>query len=115
MIDFLKIAWNYFLNNWRWLVPLVLEVIALLVLLFKRKVKINDLLSKVILKIPDFINSAEKEGLSGKEKFRLVFSACISLVCSLTGEKPAYAMNVYGALITDAIESILSTPQKKEK
>lgn len=106
LIDFLR-------RNWKWLLPCICTFVSFIVLLFKKKVKIKDVFSMVLMKLPSFINLAEEAASSGEEKFSFVFTACLSLLCDALGCSMAEAESKYGALVTNAIEEILSTPQKK--
>lgn len=93
-------------------------IITLVFMFIKRRPKtIDDFLytiDEVICKLPIFINSVESPGF-GLSKKKDVLSKSINLLTSKLGRdlsetELTYALNKFDS----SIESILSTPQKKE-
>ncbi len=98
---------------WRVLVVLVFQLVTFVILLCKKKVKIDDIFKQVLMLIPDFINIAENKFSDGAEKYSYVFNRCVELLCNLTHKSGQEIIDVYANMIDSAIENILSTPQKK--
>lgn len=108
VLDFLRLYY-------RELIVLVFQFVTLLILIFKKKVKVQDIMKQVLMVLPDFINIAEDKFNTGSEKYAYVFNRCVELLRSLTGKKSEEVLSTYTADIDAAIERILSTPQKKER
>ena len=111
MNDFLK----FICDHCHVIIESVLTLIVLFVTLFRKKVKINDVFTSVLLVLPDLINEAEASGLTGSEKYSFVFNRCVSLLTSIAHSDSKSIITKYTAEINAAIENILSTPQKKER
>lgn len=108
---------DFIVNNWKVLVfacCFLVEIILIIISLFKKRVKVADDISSVLLQLPQFINDAESSGLSGSDKLALVFRKCLELLEISSGLSVSTLMAKYGDLILDSIEAILSTPKKKE-
>lgn len=91
----------------------VLTIAVLFVTIFKKKVILKDTFEIVLLTLPDLINQAETLKLKGSDKFSYVFNKCVLLIQGITHKKASQIIDEYSALINEAIENILSTPQKK--
>lgn len=111
MSDFL----NFIREHSHAIIELVLLICVLFVTLFRKKVKVHDTFEIVLLTLPDFINEAESLNLSGSDKFAFVFNKCVGLIQDLTHKKGSEVLDEYSSLINEAIENILTTPQKKER
>lgn len=107
---------QFFRDNWRDVVYLVVALILFITNLVKGKVKVADCLSAGYNSIPDLIVSAEdKFGAgSGDEKFKYVFKNALLIIASAGNMSASEACKKYGVLIETFIESCLSTPVKKE-
>ncbi len=113
---------KFLVDNWK----LILEVILLifLVVLFivkKKPLKVVDSVKTfVIHALPTFIKQAEdykdvfepSRKLSGEEKMQMVLHDCYSLMVDELGI-PKEDLCLYTSWLHDAIEDILTTPQKK--
>lgn len=104
---------NFLKDNYRWLCCILVEVIILLISIFKKKKVINEMdtiLLCVLEKLPEFILSVE--GVKGAElKKSLVIEAVKKFV------KDKFSINLsdtFISFVSASIEDILSTPQKKE-
>lgn len=100
-------------NHWQLLVTIGLNLISILILLIKKKVKIVDYLTGLLSILPSYINEAENTGKSGSEKYALVFSKCINYLVEVTGKTSEKVIWQYSKAIDTSIENILSTPEKK--
>lgn len=80
-------------------------------LVFKNK-KVN-FLELVIEKLPSFINEAESISSDGKFKKEYCLSLALKYLSLLTGKKCEALDKKYSIVISNCIENILSTPQKK--
>lgn len=110
MIDFILKYWQLILACFTACVDCAVLVVALL----KRKVKIVDsAFEKVLEDLPNIIVAAEVTGLKGTDKLSVVVSSAISILCNLLGKDEDYVETHYLTRLTNAIESILKTPQKK--
>lgn len=101
-------------ENWQFLVAVGIAIINLLILIFKKKVKANDIVGSLLSVMPTFINDAESLGLSGNDKLQKVIMNSLEYLQKLTGDDLPTLANTYGLIIQNSVESILSTPQKKE-
>lgn len=110
VLDFLRQYWKYILVACCFVVEMTLTIISLC----KKKIKVADELSTVLLQLPQFINDAESTGLAGEEKLALVFRKCLEFLELSTGLSVSALAAKYGDYIVAAIENILSTPKKKE-
>lgn len=106
---------NYLKSNWDFLVILLVAIANIIIGLFRKKVKVSDVFSGLLMELPSYINVAEGQALSGEAKYTAVLSMCIRYLMSVTGLSSEECTEKYSVLIDTAIESILSTPQKKGK
>lgn len=97
------------------LIELVIALASLLILILRKKVKIQDVFAGYLLALPGFIREAENEGASGEAKYRMVFSRSINYLMTVTGYSLEEVTKLYSAKIDESIEDILNTPQKKGK
>ena len=95
------------------LAELVLLITVMLITIFKKKVKVSDVFTQVLLVLPEFIVLAEREFTDGPSKYSFVFNKCVELLMSLTHLKQEEVIDQYTVKIDSAIENMLSTPQKK--
>jgi len=102
-------------TNWQGIATIVIALATLLITILKKKVKIIDTIKEFILtKLPGLISSAEilfkKDIVSfGVEKKSFVIEAMKKLILDEFG----CTADKYVSFISDSIESILATPQKK--
>ena len=99
MIDFL-------VNNWHWLLCLVLCLVELLLVIFKKSIKFDTVREKIMAFLPVCISLAEEVIGSGNGSKKKDY--VIALIKSSLDLK-----DDYDSFISSAIESILSTPTKK--
>lgn len=99
MLDFL-------VNNWQWLSCLVLCLVELLLVIFKKSIKLDTVREKIMAFLPVCISLAEEVFGSGNGSQKKDF--VISIIKSSLDLK-----DNYDSFISSAIESILSTPAKK--
>ena len=104
---------TFITKYWRVLIVLVFNLVTFVILLCKKKVKVDDVFKQVLMFLPDFINIAENKFSNGAEKYSYVFNRCVELLCSLTHKSGQEIMDAYTNMIDTAIENVLSTPQKK--
>lgn len=109
MNDILAFIWSHKYV----LAELVLLIAVTLITIFKKKVKVSDVFTQVLLVLPSFISLAESQFTDGPSKYSFVFNKCVELLMSLTHQDQEKVIDQYTALIDKAIENILSTPQKK--
>lgn len=109
---------NWIKENPTIVIELFLLVLSLLVSLFRKKVMITDNnLVAIVKQLPNFITTAEalyNSPKSGKDKFQFVYNLCIDYLQKLTGSNIDEVTARYSSSITELIEDILATPQKKE-
>lgn len=100
------------------LIEIGLSIIAILIVILKKKVKINGVFEMVLTVLPNFIREAElkfSDPGSGTVKYSYVFNKCLELLNLLTGESKQRVIEQYTTKINAAIENILSTPEKKKE
>lgn len=102
------------LNHWQLLLQLVISIVTFVILLFQKKVKVEDAMAGLLISLPDYIKDAEKSGATGTQKFVIVFQKCLTYLSFATGDSLDVVSACYATQINEAIENILSTPQKKE-
>jgi len=109
----LDVIFDFILKNWKVILFLLLLLIDVIIALVSGNKGKSNILFSLLLKLPEFINLAEKEFKDGRLKYTKVFSLCIDYLTSLTGFNESKVCAKYSKLIDNAIESILSTPEKK--
>lgn len=112
-MEFLNWCLSFLRRNWKWFLPLCVDLVVFLVLLLKKKVKVVDVFSMVLTKLPVFINRAEELYSNGDDKLKYVLSCAVSLLAAENGSNVTDILEKYGDLLINAIEEILSTPHKK--
>lgn len=112
MIDFI-------VKNWRLIVELVLLLASIVLLIVKKKpLKLVDSVKTMIISyLPEVINRVEayckQRGFSSKDKLRMAVFIIQDYLVSNFGLTES-ELPLYTDFIIGHIESILSTPQKKE-
>ena len=106
---------KFLVTNWQPIFSAFLSVVAVIIVLIKKRPTASSLthyLEAIVSTLPSLINKAEKTGLTGSRKFTDVLGNCMHLLHKLvkTSEEDDKLAKEY---FTDAIEAILSTPQKK--
>lgn len=100
---------NFCLENYRLILDLV-SIVVLIVFFIIKKKPVNSILEAIYQCALLAIIDTEKTELKGKDKLEYA----VHLVNKWLGEKyPNLDLNRYQYLITNTIEIILSTPQKK--
>ena len=82
-----------------------LSIIELLLLIFQKKVKIDSIKEKILEALPFCISIVEKLGIKGSEQKKL---ACVEFLKDFVKFDSSY-----DEFISESIERILSTPEKK--
>lgn len=102
---------DFLIANWRVLcLALIALVNTTLLILKKCKVVQKDTIFEQLLeRLPTMIRSAEKQGVSGAEKKAVVMAYALNWLSSMKGVE----VKDYADRISNMIELILSTPQKK--
>jgi len=113
----MDVIWQFILDNWQWLLTIVLAFIEFVIILIfrgKRKISYNlrdNILNRCYEILPDLINEAEeKYPGQGSKKLQYVLINCIKRFNSI-GDL-VYDKDVL-AIITEYVEKILTTPTKK--
>lgn len=108
---------NWIMQNYQLVVAIigvVCSFVSLLILIFRKKIKVcGSSLTSCLFKLPDFINQAEALKLTGAEKYTMVLSLALNYLATLDNTSISEASSKYTAEVDEAIEKILSTPQKK--
>ena len=105
---------KFILEYWRELLAIISVIASVLIWIIRKKPKLNEMdniLLKVLEILPNFIYEAELVFTSGEEKKACVLESVKRFV------KSQFSVNLpesYMTLISNYIERILSTPQKKE-
>lgn len=101
---------------WYYIVALILSASTLGVAILKKsKIKLIDTpFMKLLVKLPEIISKAETVSTVGHEKKSFALGVCYAFLSDLTGKSIEEISFAYKERISEAIESILETPQKKE-
>lgn len=107
---------EFILSHWYLIFGVVLSGATFIVSLLKKsKIKLVDTpFMKLILKLPEIIAKAETVSPVGYEKKSFALGVSYAFLCDLTGKSIEEITMLYKDRISQAIESILTTPQKKE-
>lgn len=100
-------------QNYKFIVAISLAIFEILFLFFRTKKNRSLVLQSVVGNLPDYILDAEFTFTKGEDKIQFVLSKAIDFLEAETGCSRSKLLRVYGDLIVKAIETILSTPQKK--
>lgn len=91
-------------------------IIAIIVAIKRNKGVTTSAFLSLVIKLPAFIADAEKAGFSdGSYKLNYVMKLSIAYLATLLSKSTDEVTEEYGEMINQAIENILSTPQKKEE
>lgn len=106
---------QFIFEHWKEIVEITLSLCCLVILLIKRR-KINPSISGVSSQLPDLVGIAEQKFGKGcgASKKQFVLDCACRLYEKSTGVKLTEKSGIYH-IFDDTIETILSTPQKKEK
>lgn len=111
MFDVIK---QFIVDNWSLCVVVIVFVFNLIVTIFGTgKLNVQALVA-FLQELPTLIKEAEATHLSGKQKFTFVFSRSVVFLSKLLGLSEDKVRSRYSIYISDMIENILSTPQKKK-
>lgn len=105
---------EFIFENWRWLISLIIGLLSVILLVFKKKYKVysRSIPQFILEKLPMCIRTAERMFKAGPQKLDFVVSLVSDL---LVQEFPQIMTSKYDDYIRDSVEAILSTPEKKEK
>lgn len=107
---------EFFLENWKFLLEVLLLVVSTLIIIFKKRSKVILDRDDVLIDLPSIINEAEEKfgAGNGEEKLQFVVRKWTDYICSSRGctvkEIPDSLFN----FVISTIEEILSTPTKKK-
>lgn len=103
----------FILENWRFLLEILLSVVLLLIAIFKKKVKVN-IPDNVWIMLPGFIKEAEEEfgPGTGTQKLQFVIKKVLQYINVNTGISLSTLNNLVPQIV-EQIEEILKTPTKK--
>lgn len=96
---------SFVLQNWKWLLEMLVGLVFFIILLCKKKVKVIDVLALLFKAIPGFVLDAEQEGKDGASKYTMVFSRCVKYLMTLTGLTSEQICEKYSVEIDAAIEN----------
>lgn len=106
---------DFLFNHLSEIIVLIVGLLNILLTVFVRKVTVKDtVFEQAVLRLPDLINKAESMNVKGSEKKTFVLSAIIAFICQFTGKSEEDVHHSYYSRLDSIIESILSTPKKKE-
>ena len=117
-MDFLNAIWLFVCDHYHVFIDLALAIFVLLVTLLSKKVKVIDTIKGFITQcLPTAINEAEKRFGSGQgqEKLSFVIDLLVSYISDKYDLPEATVIRLYHSFIHKSVESILTTPQKKER
>lgn len=97
---------EFLISNWQWIACLVVGTIELFFVIFKKSTKVNTIREKILDLLPVCISLAEEFIGAGNGSTKKSFA--LDLV-----KKLLKLDDSNDAFISSAIESILSTPEKK--
>lgn len=106
---------TFLVDNWQPILSAFLLLVALILLIVKKKPTAYSYLDyaySLFKLIPDFINKAESTGVTGSAKKNIVVNSllhALKKLVVLNDEQVVYCKFIF----SNAVESILSTPQKK--
>lgn len=107
---------DWLIENWKILVVVVLAIVEIILVICKKNFKLTDSkMREALLKIPGYIDEAESmmpEG-HGEDKLKYVLSKILHYLEVEYGEW-VYDDKTLVLTITEQIEAILNTPQKKD-
>lgn len=101
---------------WKELSYVLVAILTILVTIFRKKGKVDPVLEKVLESAPAAICAAEKQYGSGHGELKkaMVMSILSKVYSSLTGYELKENSGIW-KFISNSVESILSTPSRKEK
>lgn len=113
----MKEVFDFLVENHKLMIQiltLVFEAIVFLVLLAKKKV--NPSISGIVAQLPALVGIAEEKFGAGKgaDKKAYVLACASALFTKATGQVLSESSGIYKTF-ANAVEEILSTPQRKEK
>lgn len=106
---------EFIIENWYYLALLFIALLNMIILLCKKSkiVQTDSVYGQLLSILPTMIRKAEQPDLTGGEKRHLVINLAIDWLCRMTGLDVGSCREKYYSKVSDDIESILSTPQKK--
>ena len=108
--------YEFIKTNYKWIIACIYALAVFLILFFKKKIKVVDVVKAIIAEIlPQVIIDAENKYGAGNGDEKLTY--CITVVCEAIAQKYGIdemtVFKVYRPYIESQIENILSTPKKK--
>lgn len=103
---------NFIVTNYRLIIEVVILIISVVVFILRKK-PVSDILSQLYGWIIVGVNNAEKTDLKGADKLDHVVTFVMTAFHDKYGQSAKLPCSI--AYIEFLIESILSTPQKKDK
>ena len=108
---------DFIIENYQFVATLILMVVSLLFVIFRKKVKVqDDIVSNIICMLPSIICKVERTitlEKCGSIKKAKVLDTALSVYKQITGVSLTYDSEI-AIRIDKAIEDILCTPQKKD-
>lgn len=107
---------SFIIGHWDFIAYLIIALLSLFFMILKKpKVKLVDTpWLKLVLKLPEIIKKAETVSPVGHEKKSFVLGVAYAFLADLTGKSIQEISYEYKDRISQEIEAILETPQKKE-
>lgn len=104
---------EFLVNNWQWIACLVIGTIELFFVIFKKSQKLDTVKEKILALLPAVIGLAEEvfgPGVGSKKK-----AFVLNEIKQIFAVGHVNLGDSYDSFISSAIESILSTPEKKSQ
>lgn len=107
---------SFIISHWEAILSLIFALTSLIFVICKKsKIKLVDTpWLKLVLKLPEIIKKAETVSPVGHEKKSFVLGVAYAFLADLTGKSIQEISYEYKDRISQEIEAILETPQKKE-
>lgn len=108
--------YDFIKTNYKWIAAALYALILFLILVFKKKVKVIDVVRTIISELlPDCIVKAETRFGSGNGDEKKAY--VIQLICKAISERFGIdeyeVFKLYCPFIEEMLENILATPKKK--
>lgn len=106
---------TFIVENWYYLALLVIGLFNI-VLAFCKKAKVNltdSAFEQLLVRLPVMIRQAEETGKAGVDKKAAVLTYALTWLSEITGKSSEVVLKAYSEKVDQAIEEILSTPEKK--
>lgn len=106
---------QFIIANYKLIIVSICWLINLIILLLKKnKIIVKDtIFANLLTMLPRLILEAEQNYSDGQDKKLVVLSYALNWLCEMTGQGIDSIKAQYAEKTSEAIESILATPQKK--